>query len=109
VRSWLAQVLSGSCVVRHVVELGLATATDAEVFRAAQDSRSTIITFDEDFADQRLFPIGHHFGIVRLRVQPTTAEVTCEALARLFEIYKPASLVGKLVIVQTSRIRIIAD
>lgn len=32
---------------------------------------SIIVTFDEDFADSRVYPAGCHAGVVRLRVWPT--------------------------------------
>jgi hypothetical protein len=76
------------------------------VFEQAQNLRAAIITYDEDFADQRLFPVGQHHGVIRLRVEPTTDEVTIAALDR-FSAYAPEQLRGKLVIVDEWRIRIV--
>ncbi len=109
VAAWLRQTLEGTHQVDHAFDLGLATSTDDKLYAFAQSSKSMIVTYDEDFADQRLFPVEHHYGIVRLRVQPATAEVTCAALERLFSSYKAEDLVGKLVIIQPSRIRIIPE
>ena len=54
----------------------------------------------------RSFPVGDHFGIVRLRVWPTTAEETTAALQRLLEQVGEGELRGALVIVDRSRIRV---
>ncbi len=93
--------------VAHCQKLGLATKTDAEIYEAAQLSKWLIITFDEDFADRRVFAGGDHYGIIRLRVEPTTADVTLQALGRLFAAYRPSELRGRLAIVQEVRIRVI--
>ncbi len=95
--------------VNHAFDLGLATWDDHAIFEFAQQRQALIITYDEDFADQRLFPVGSHFGIVRLRVEPTTSEETISALSRLFTLYEPVEIHGRLTIVQRSRIRIIPD
>jgi hypothetical protein len=65
-----------------------------------------IITFDEDFADQRTFPIGFHAGIIRLRVWPTTIEETQDALERLLVEVPDAELVRALVIIDREAIRV---
>jgi hypothetical protein len=64
-----------------------------------------IVTFDEDFADQRAFPVGQHYGVVRLCVWPTTIEMTQFALGRLFEEFTEAELRGGLAIVDRTHIR----
>jgi len=64
------------------------------------------MTFDEDFADQRAFPVGSHWGIVRLRIWPTTIEETKRALERLFTEVSEGELSRALVIVDRTRIRI---
>ena len=68
---WL-QETKPSWDVHHASAVGLAGKSDREVFQWAQSQRAVIITFDEDFADRRSFPVGKHHRIVRLRVWPTT-------------------------------------
>ena len=70
--------------VRHVSEIGLHGASDQTIFRSAQRDGAIVITFDEDFADARMYPVGSHAGVVRLRVWPTTVQNTEAALLRLF-------------------------
>ena len=66
--------------VRHVNDVGLRGATDDTIFQWAQKDGSLVITFDEDFAGARMYPIGSHAGVVRLRVWPKTVENTEAAL-----------------------------
>jgi len=90
----------------HVRDLGLSTATDEHIFRVAQKHEWAVLTFDEDFADQRVFPLGSHAGVIRLRVWPTTAEEIERALTRLFMEVSPHELRGALAIIDRERIRI---
>ena len=89
----------------HVYDTKLAGASDHEVFVFAQSERLMIISYDEDFGDQRSFAIGLHCGIARLRVE-TTPEACKDSMDRLFGSYELTDLRGRLVIVQANRIRI---
>jgi predicted nuclease of predicted toxin-antitoxin system len=92
--------------VRHVSDIGLHGASDEMIFRQAQLDGAIVITFDEDFADARMYPVGSHAGVVRLRVWPTTIENTEAALSRLFDSVHDDALHGSLVIVDQTRIRV---
>jgi predicted nuclease of predicted toxin-antitoxin system len=92
--------------VRHVSDVGLEGATDDTIFNWAQRDGSIVITFDEDFADARMYPVGSHAGVVRLRVWPTTIENTETALARLFDSIADEDLQGSLVIIDNAKIRV---
>jgi predicted nuclease of predicted toxin-antitoxin system len=93
-------------IIQHVADVGLWGFSDAKIMEWAQSERWIIITFDEDFADARMFPIGSHAGVVRLRVWPTTIEQTEHALARVLRDVPEANLPGSLVIVDQERIRV---
>jgi predicted nuclease of predicted toxin-antitoxin system len=105
VAAWL-RGLRPSWDVHHATEAGLAGKSDREVFDWAQAHQAIIITFDEDFADQRSFPVEAHYGVVRLRVWPTTIEETQDALGRLLREVPEIELSGSLVIVGRTRIRV---
>ena len=92
--------------VRHVQDVALSGASDQVIFEWAQHNRAIVITFDEDFADTRMYPAGTHAGVIRLRVWPTTIEQTEAALDRLLSFVQDESLVGSLVIIDEQRIRI---
>lgn len=105
VADWLAE-LKPSWEVQHTSEVGLDGEPDRKVFEWAQEHDCIIVTFDEDFADQRVFPVGDHAGVVRLRVWPTTVEETRDGLKRLVANVSEEELRGALVIVGRRRIRV---
>ncbi len=80
--------------------------SDQLIFEWAQRHGAIVITFDEDFADTRMYPVGSHAGVIRLRVWPTTVENTEAALERLLGATQEDALRGSLVIVDNLRIRI---
>lgn len=93
-------------VVRHVADVDLWGASDSTILEWARSDSSIVVTFDEDFADARMFPTGSHSGVSRLRVWPTTIETTEAALERAFREVRDEDLQGSLVIVDESRIRV---
>ncbi len=95
-----------SWLVRHVKDLGFEGRSDDFLFRWAQQEKAIVITFDEDFADSRLYPLGRHHGIIRLRVWPTTIENTEEALDRLLHQLPAEEWVGSLIIIDNQKIRV---
>ncbi len=105
VASWLRAVRP-SWNIYYAGDVGLAGKADREVFDWAQARRAVIITFNEDFADQRSFPVREHHGIVRLRVWPTTVEETQGALERLLAEVPDDELNGALVVIDRARIRV---
>jgi predicted nuclease of predicted toxin-antitoxin system len=93
-------------IVRHVRDVGLNGAADQEAFEWAKRHEAIVITFDEDFADTRMYAIGTHAGVIRLRIWPTTTEATEAALGRLLATTPDAVLAGSLVVIDNQRIRI---
>lgn len=89
----------------HTSDVGLNGSSDDEVFRWAQKYGAIVVTFDDDFADLRAFSKGH-FGVIRLRIWPTTTEETQSALKRLFDSTDIPELQGSLTIITQSKIRI---
>lgn len=92
--------------VSHVNGIGLAGQPDPVVFRWAQSKQAIIVSYDEDFADARTFPLGAHHGIIRLRVWPTTIEATIDAMRRVIDKVPEPDLPGSLIIVDNRRIRV---
>jgi predicted nuclease of predicted toxin-antitoxin system len=105
VAAWLREQQPDWHVV-HVNELGFAGKSDEFLYRWAQENGSLVITFDEHFADARFHSLGRHHGVVRLRVWPTTIEVTIEALARLLENVPAANWPRSLIIIDNKKIRV---
>lgn len=95
-----------SWLVRHVKDLEFESRSDDFLFRWAQQEKATVITFDEDFADSRLYPLGQHYGVIRLRVWPTTIEKTKEALDRLLHQLPAEEWISSLIIIDNQKIRV---
>jgi hypothetical protein len=79
---------------------------DAFLYKWAIERDAIVVTYDEDIADARMYPLGTHRGVVRLRVWPTTVEETEKALERLFVSTAPEDWRGSLIIADASKIRI---
>ena len=105
VAAWLRR-LKPNWEVFHTAEVGLSGKDDKKIFEWALAQKTLIITFDEDFADRRSFSVSKHYGIVRLRIWPTTIEETQRALERLLSEVPDEELSGGLVIVGRTRIRV---
>jgi predicted nuclease of predicted toxin-antitoxin system len=90
----------------HASEVGLRGRPDAEVFLWAQREKAVVLTYDEDFADARLFPLGQHHGVIRLRVWPTTVEETIRGCERLFASVPISDIPQSLIIIDSNRIRL---
>ena len=105
VAQWMRQQRP-AWLVQHVKDLGFEGQTDEFLYRWAQQEMAIVVTYDEDFADSRLYPLGHHHGIVRLRVWPTTTENTIEALDRLLRQLPDEEWPGSLIIIDNQKIRV---
>ena len=102
---WLKGKLPG-WEIRHVNELGFQGRTDEFLYLWAQENGAIIVTYDEDFADSRFYTLGHHHGIVRLRVWPTTVEQTQNAMERLIADLSPSEWRNCLIIIDNQKIRV---
>jgi predicted nuclease of predicted toxin-antitoxin system len=89
-----------------VKEVGLSGHPDSEIFRWAQSHQSIVVTHDEDFADTRSFPLGSHHGVIRLRVWPTTTEITKTAIERLISQVPLSEWTSSLIIIDREKIRL---
>jgi predicted nuclease of predicted toxin-antitoxin system len=105
VTAWLRD-RQPSWLVRHVKDLGFEGQTDEFLYRWAQKEKAIVLTFDEDFADSRMYPLGQRCGVIRLRVWPTTTEKTIAALDHLLLQLPPREWTGKLIIIDNHKIRL---
>jgi predicted nuclease of predicted toxin-antitoxin system len=105
VTSWLRDHLH-YWTVQHVKDLGFEGQSDHFLYRWAQQEKAIVINFDEDFADSRLYPLGQHYGVIRLRVWPTTIEKTIEALKSLLRQLPSEEWAGNLIIIDNQEIRV---
>ena len=85
---------------------GLSRADDEQVLRYAIDEDYVLLTFNADFSDLRLIPVGTHSGIIRLRLHEQTARELHPILRRVIGQIESKDLNGKLVTVKSHSIRI---
>ena len=96
-----------SCwTIQHVKDLGFEGKPDSFLYKWAQQNGAIVITYDEDFADARMYPLGAHHGVVRLRVWPTTTENTQQAIERMLKQIPESSLPNSLIIIDNYKIRV---
>jgi len=102
---WLRQE-HPNWVVHHVNELGFQGKPDHFLYKWAQENIAIVITYDEDFADSRMYPLGMHHGVIRLRVWPTTIENTKGAIIRLLVQVPEKDISSSLIIIDNHKIRV---
>jgi predicted nuclease of predicted toxin-antitoxin system len=90
--------------VSHTSAHNLQAASDESIRDGVVERSALLITFDEDFTLPPVL-VERGFGVVRLRVHPTTVENVQEALARLatHELQQP--LRGYVTVVRATTIR----
>jgi len=69
----------GHDVVR-ASEVGQERADDSEILERAKSEERILITFDEHFGNWVVLPIKKHFGVIRLKISPTTSANTINLL-----------------------------
>ena len=104
-KEWL-QARQPSWEVSHAYDVELESRPDSVVFAWAQANGYLVITFDKTFANGWDFPVGRHYGLMRLRVTPTGAREAMDALESLFERVGEEALPGSETIVRNNSIRV---
>jgi len=105
VTEWL-RVQRPDWIIQHVKDLGFEGKSDSFLYQWAQENGAIVLTYDEDFADARMYPLGAHHGVIRLRVWPTTIENTQQAIARMLKQIPERSLPNSLIIIDNYKIRL---
>lgn len=89
--------------VRRASETGQARADDQEILELAINEKRILVTLDEHFGDWAVLPLAEHFGVVRVKVNPTTSENILKILIPFLERISPNEMQNHLVIVSASR------
>jgi predicted nuclease of predicted toxin-antitoxin system len=71
------------CDVVRIQELGMAGASDAAVYRQAQENEAVLVTTDQGFGDVRTYPPSEHHGIIVLKIRPDPVSV--QSVHRMLE------------------------
>jgi predicted nuclease of predicted toxin-antitoxin system len=100
----LAQVLraQGYDVLR-ASETGQARADDRQILDKAISEGRILITLDEHFGDWVILPLSRHFGVIRLKVHPTTPGNVLKVLVPFLSLYSQEQFSDYLVILSEKR------
>lgn len=79
---------------------------DATIARTAKESGKIILTHDRHFADILTYPSSQYAGIIRIRINPPTADVIIHSLKELFKRLAPEDFSGRLIILEKDGFRI---
>lgn len=104
VQKYVAEALlrDGYDVVR-ASEVGQARADDSTILEKAILERRTLITLDDHFGDWAVLPLDRHAGVVRLKVNPTTAQNILNLLEPFLQRTTPDEIVNHLVILSANK------
>jgi len=86
-------------------ELGLATASDRDLLRKAEQSQRLLLTCDRDYGSL-VFIEGVGTGVLYLRFLPSTIEAVHIELRRVLSTYASAQLMSAFVVIEPGRHRI---
>jgi predicted nuclease of predicted toxin-antitoxin system len=105
------EILRGAaCDVQTVVAQELCSAADATLIEICRVEARVLISLDKDFANTLRFRPSRFAGIVVLRLpEPLRREDIHDALSRFLSLSKTRSPVGKLWLVDSTRIREFAE
>ena len=92
--------------VLGVNEAGLKSASDADVFRQAQQEQRVVLTYNGDFADIRDLTGKNHHGVIRLRIENQRVGYAHPLLKEALEKIQDMNLHNTLVTVMDDRLRI---
>jgi predicted nuclease of predicted toxin-antitoxin system len=95
---------AGHDVVR-ASEIGQARADDDLILKRAVQEGRILISLDGHFGDWAVLPLSQHFGVIRVKVHPTSTENVAKILLPLLANYSPVDFTNKLVIASRNRIR----
>jgi predicted nuclease of predicted toxin-antitoxin system len=100
----VAQVLrqAGYDVLR-ASETGQSRADDQEILSIAINQRRILITLDEHFGDWAVLPLSEHFGVIRVKVNPTTSDSILKILIPFLQRISSIQIQNHLVILSTNR------
>ena len=96
---------AAGCTVHRVQDLGMAGASDAEVYQTALDKEAVLVTTDRGFGDVRSYPPSSHHGIIVLHVSPDPRQVRAVHRTLAMLLQTEASFAGTLFTVDGQKYR----
>jgi predicted nuclease of predicted toxin-antitoxin system len=89
--------------VLRAAETGLSRADDAMILEKAIREERILVTLDEHFGDWVILPLRRHPGVIRVKVNPTTAENVVSLLLPFLRLHSSLQFKDHLVILSAIR------
>ena len=89
--------------VLRASEVGQARADDDQILQKAIKENRILVTLDEHFGDWVILPLKKHPGVIRLKVNPTTANNIIKLLIPFLNSYSSEQLKDNLIILSPKR------
>lgn len=89
--------------VLRASETGQSRADDQEILRFAVSQQRILVTLDEHFGDWVVLPLSTHFGVIRVKVSPTTSDNIVRILLPFLRRISPCQIQNHLVILSANR------
>ncbi len=84
-------------------EYGQSRADDHEILEKAILEKRILITLDDHFGDWAVLPLERHYGVIRLKVYPTTSQNILDLITPFLKRIDPANMVNHLVILSKTK------
>ena len=92
----------GHNVVR-ASDVGQARADDSEILQRAKSDKRILITLEEHFGNWVVLPLKEHFGVIRLKISPTTFTNAINLLVPFLKDHTQGQFKNNLVILSSKR------
>jgi len=101
---YVASVLrqAGYDVIR-ASEVGQSRADDSQILKKAIDDNRILVTLDEHFGDWVVLPLHRHHGVIRVKVNPATADNILAILLPFLKQLSHDNISNHLVILSSNR------
>ena len=94
----------GHNVVR-ASDVGQARADDSEILQRAISDKRILVTLDDHFGNWVVLPLKEHFGVIRLKISPTTFPNAINLLVPFLKDHTQEQFKNNLVILSSKRAR----
>jgi len=105
-RSAVRQLVERGMAAEHVGDLGMATASDAHILKAARERQAIVVTLDSDFHTLLARSRAISPSVVRLRIEGLKGEALATILQNVLTVAETELESGAVVSVTTDRIRV---
>ena len=105
-RSAVRHLAEMGIAAEHIGDLGMATATDADILEAARERQSIVVTLDSDFHALLATSRAVSPSVVRIRIEGLKGEPLATILQRALTVASAELEAGAVVSVTTDRVRV---